>query len=379
MREYARKTRNSNRDIYKGIFLWCALPLQIFFYNLFHRRRSLHTTPKILIIHTCLIGEFAASLPALATFLEKNPGAIVDIMVSPPLKPLVEKIHGIRNVFCATSMFNRTYEHDTHTNQNFDVYTKIIILIIGPEAQALLSKIKTNRIELRFLVLIRYGLHLGICLLFRRRPRPWSYTTFQLLGLTPQDSLTINFHSFFHFTQSDEARIQSLQPLQTNEIKVIIHTGGGWAKCWNNDKWIELLKQLHHVHALRFIFIGNSNHEEADYQYIATRLSFPVYSLIGKTNVAESLLVLRMSNYFIGVDSGPRNLAHVVNLPSIVLMGPGPHIFTPPNPRDITIDRSGERGLYQMFFRSRHPFIEKIKPADVLAAFRARISSVQNN
>jgi ADP-heptose:LPS heptosyltransferase len=81
------------------------------------------------------------------------------------------------------------------------------------------------------------------------------------------------------------------------------------------------------------------------------------------------MLVLRECDYFIGVDSGPRNLAHVADLPSVTLLGPAPHMFAPSNPRDIVIDHSGGRKVYDRIFCQDKPLIETITPLEVRDAF----------
>ena len=77
---------------------------------------------KILIVVPCLIGEFGASLHAISDFIQKNKDKTIDIVVSPPLKSLAEKIIGIRKVFIAKSVFKRKLENFEQTWQHFPVF-----------------------------------------------------------------------------------------------------------------------------------------------------------------------------------------------------------------------------------------------------------------
>jgi ADP-heptose:LPS heptosyltransferase len=357
-------------NLYKGILILCWLPVRNVWRNLFKARVAPGAAGKVLIIHTCLIGEFAASLPAITAFVGRNPGLTVDIMVAAPLKSLAEKVRGIRRVYVASSTFGRENERGQSAPEEFDSYEKIEILLIGPEAYRLLPKIKAGRIELRFSVLFAYGLNIGAGLLSRRRPRRWAETSFLLLGLPVPANLQLDFDRTFRFTKDDEAAVGYLLPKTPGKTKVVIHTGASWvSKKWSSDKWARTLSILNSQGNMAFVFVGAGGKEQADYEYIFQRLPFPVYSIIGRTSVDQLLLLMRLADRFLGVDSGPRNLAHAADLPSVTLLGPGPHLYTPPNSRDIVIDRSGNRGLYQTFFRSRRPFIEKITPKDVVKAF----------
>ncbi len=354
-------------DIYKEAILIAQLALK----SRFARPRSYPgSAGKILIINTCLIGEFVASLPAIIAFIEKNPDTIIDILVTPPVKLLAEKIIGIRSVFTAKSVFERPNEHQTAADRNFDVYEKTIIMLLSGDSYALLRQIKTEKIQLRFQPLLRYGLHLGWCLLLGKTPRPWASVDFALLDLVPTKNPTIAFDQSFVFNQIDKQRIRSLPILQTSQKKILIHTGAGWLmKAWKNDRWILLLKELCSKGDFRFIFIGNSAREREDYEYISERLSFPVYSLIDHTTLPDLLLLMRECQYFIGIDSGMRNLAHITDIPSITLLGPAPHMYPPLNRRDIVIDKSAGRGVLQYFIATKNPIVDKISVHDVLEAF----------
>jgi len=98
-------------------------------------------------------------------------------------------------------------------------------------------------------------------------------------------------------------------------------------------------------------------------------LDFEIYSIIGEIDLRDLLVVMRKSSYFIGIDSGPANIAHLCNLRSISIMGAGPHMYLPYNKLDIVIDKSHGAGLYQRFFRKKRGFIDKITTDEVFSAF----------
>lgn len=160
--------------------------------------------------------------------------------------------------------------------------------------------------------------------------------------------------------------------MKTEEKKVIIHTGSGWqVKLWENEKWIELLKKVNKLGKFRFIFIGTKK-EKQDYEKIKKKLNFKTYSLIEKVDIKELMLVLRASDYFIGIDAGPRNMAHLADLRSVNLLGPGPKQFMPLDKRDIVIDKSNCRCTH-LFCYKRKTCMQKINVNDVFEGFKKLI------
>lgn len=102
-------------------------------------------------------------------------------------------------------------------------------------------------------------------------------------------------------------------------------------------------------------------------------MAFESRSLIGKADLAELALILRESDYFIGIDSGPGNLAHLVGTKSVHIMGPGPHMYRPLNEKKhVVLDKTGGRGLYEMFFsRKNGGYIHRITATEALRAFES--------
>lgn len=356
-------------NIFKEPLLFIALIARHAF-----KRNATAEFGTVLIVNTCLIGEFAASAPALHEYIRAHADKKIDLLVSPPLKTLAEHMAGIRAVYTAKSVFARELERARDREQLPSAYEEALVLRISPDAYRLLGAINIKRMRTGFPYFITYGIHIAWNLLRGATPRSWREVNFAMVGAAPRAA---PFDEIFSVSPEEYARVRTLPALATAQKKIIIHTGASWSmNHWNADKWIELIKKLHVLGNFRFIFVG-ANKDEEDYRYISSRLPFPIHSLIGHVDLFDLALVLRKSDYFIGVDSGPRNLAHLAGLPSITLLGPGPHMFTSPNPHDIVLDRSGGRGLYQRFFSQKERFIERITPEDVFTAFNA-LPSIPN-
>lgn len=349
-------------NLWKEIPLFCLLIMKKFF-----ARRSGRGSGNILIVNPSLVGEFAASAPAIRDYIERHPSKQIDLIVSPPLKKLAEHLIGVRNVYTTASVFARASEQAA-CEQSLDAYEKTIVLRMSPAVYRLLKHTHTGRLETSLPNFIDYAFHLTINLIIGRTPRSWRVINFEMLGGTPKD---ISFDNLFHFSDTEREGVAMLPALKGEEKKIFIHTGASWVlNKWRNEKWVEALAQIHELGDYRFIFVG-ANNDAADYESIAASLPFKTYSLIDTVDWQDLALAFWLGDYFIGVDSGPRNLAHLADLPSITLLGPGPHMYTPHNGRDIILDHSNGRGLYQRFFHKKNGhFIDKIQPTEVVRAFQ---------
>ena len=335
------------------------------------KRKSFHSNSKkkdkILVANSCLIGDFIVSLPALRQFIKNNKKSKIDLIVSPPIKPLAEKIRGINNVFIAKSVFSRTIENSKDEVKRFEDYEEIIIMRGSRESYKIVKNLNTLKIKTSLPHFVKYGIHLAKNLITKNSCKQWREINFEILD---QKFRNIKFEDIFNFNKQDYEKIKKLDVLRTKEKIIIIHTGSTWSmNMWENKKWINLIKKINSFGKFRFVFVGGKV-EESDYKIIAKKLDFPIYSLINKINLQDLILVLRLSNYFIGVDSGPKNMAHLANLRSISLMGPGPHMFMPISKKDIVIDKSNGKGLYQRFFYKKNSFIKKITSEEVFEAFK---------
>lgn len=338
-------------------------------------KKPLKKTNRILIVNTCLIGEFVASLPAVRNFIKNNSNCPIDIIVSPSQKTLAEKIRGIRNVYVCESIYNRKSEKITDSKTIIlGEYEKIIVLRISKDSYNLIKNIRTNLIKTSFNFYISYGLHLFKNLVFKKNPKQWWELNFEMLN---EKMVNVDFDSIFQFDFNDYKKINELKELKGKKRIIFIHTGTNWPmKRWPNEKWIELLKKINKYGKFKLVFIGGGKEDQKNYNFISSKLNFSTFSLINKIDIKEMIIIMRIlrkEHYFIGIDSGPKNMAHLADIRSISIMGPGPHMYMPYHEKDIVIDKSKGRGLYQMFFVKKIGFIHKIEVDEVYNAFKQLI------
>ncbi|MEI7720169.1 MAG: glycosyltransferase family 9 protein [bacterium] len=330
-----------------------------------------HCSGNILIINTCLIGEFAVSMPALRDFIQKNQEKKVDLLVVPSQKTLAEKIQGVHKVYVAKAAHSRSVDavgHGQQAETSFPVYEKTIALRVSPAAYHALRGVTLGKIQTSAPVMLHEGVRLVLRHIWRRAPMQYREMNFAFFGSTPRVMLP---QDLFVFTDAERAKIETFDFLQPSEKgkRVLVHTNAHWPmKCWESERWVAALTKMHQSGNFRFIFVGTKDDEE-NQKYIASRLGFETYSLVGKITLGELLLTMAVCDYFLGLDSGPSNLSHVADLRSVTIAAFGPHLFLPWDRRDKMLDKSGGRGLLQMFFILKKKFISQITVDEVCAEF----------
>jgi ADP-heptose:LPS heptosyltransferase len=346
-------------NLYKEIPLFIFLTLS--------RKRAPKSNNATLIVIVSLVGEFVAALPAVRDYIKRHPDEVVDLLVSPPLRPIAARVRGVRAVYTCRSVYKRASE-SVESERPMGPYAKALVLRISPECCALLRRTSIAELRTALPEYTGFALHLGGSLLQRKRPRQWREMNFAMLGSAPRP---VPFEDIFDIPEAEYKPVRELAAMRTPLKKLIIHTGSNWPmKSWPNERWTEVVKKIHALSGWEIIFIGTETEDGPNLATISSALTFPVESLIGKTTLLQTLLVMRLADRFIGVDSGPANMAHVADLRSVTIFGPGPHFYLPLDPRDIALDKSRGRGALQMFFRRKRGFIHRISSDEAFEAFK---------
>lgn len=344
----------------------------IYFIRISFKKKQKTNSKKTLIINNGLIGDFLVSIPAIRSYIITNK-VNVDLIVSPLVKDISKRIKGIDNVYVVKSIHKRKTELGLkNDNQQLGDYNKIFIIRLSSQTYKLIKNIKISKIYNPLKVYISFALNL-ISSEFGQKTLQLREFYFKLLE---EKLMNLKFEDIFDFNEKDYINIKKkFNFFDSNQKIIIIHTRGSWwSNIWSNDKWITLLKKINKKKNYNLVFIG-ATEEEADYNYISSKLNFKTYSLINKISFLELMLIMRLSDYFIGIDSGPRNLAHLTELPSITLFGAGPHNIYPFNKDDIYIDKSGGKGIMERLFYKKNGtgFIHRIEADEVYKAFKKLI------
>jgi ADP-heptose:LPS heptosyltransferase len=280
----------------------------------------------------------------------------------------------VHSVFTAKSIYNRSIEkQNTQTILPKD-YGIVLVLRISPDAYRLLNRIQYSKLITYGIPFIKYFLHLIWNLSLKKEVRQWREINFEIVGINEPEK-NLEFDDIFCVSKAEYDRIRELPEMKGDRKRVLIHTGSGWhVKLWDNKKWIETIDKINKLGEFDFIFIGVGEQEASSFEYIQRRLDFKVYSLVNRVDLKTSLLIMRLSDYFIGIDSGPRNMAHLADLRSVTLLGPAPKNFMPVNKADVVIDRFTCR-CKSLFYFHKVSAIQSISADDVLVCFKSLLVS----
>jgi ADP-heptose:LPS heptosyltransferase len=55
---------------------------------------------------------------------------------------------------------------------------------------------------------------------------------------------------------------------------VLVHTGGKKLYIWPREKWLGLIERLHGLADISFVFVGGTEEEQIEFDYLAARSRF---------------------------------------------------------------------------------------------------------
>jgi ADP-heptose:LPS heptosyltransferase len=324
---------------------------------------SVASPQSVLIVNCCLIGDFVVSLPAIRDFILEHPCTEIDLLVSPTVAALARRIRGVRTVYVARTVFSRETELLGSEGQLRSSYDLVVVLRLSGPARRLIAKTSYRAIRTYLVPMFRYSMDL------LRRPvtqaRQLTEINFEVFGKQGRDDREISVADVLDLTN-----VPAVGPWPGPIV--VVHTGSGKPFYqWPLEKWIALLEALHAYKSdLTFVFVGGTNEEQQAFEQLSARVNFPLHSVIRRYDVLELLMLMRISTLFVGVDSGPRHIAHLVDLPSVSLLGPGPKSFRPLNHNAVVIDETECRKCFTLYCPHAPNCIEKIEVETVVRACR---------
>lgn len=331
---------------------------------------STATTGETLVVAPCILGDCLSYLPAIQAFAEINQTPF-DIVVSPDFLSLAERIKGVRRIFLASSSYARASEKQCPLAQGIpQSYDRMLVLRLSPDALTLINHIRCPHIISSDAALLRYVMHLAKCSILKRpvmQSREVMYEALNLNGV----SRSRHLYELFDVNGDCSPALAAETLHAGGEKNVLVHTGSGWAvKQWSDEHWVELINKINAAGSFRFLFIGRGEEELRTFERIQQTLDFTIYSLINKASLWELFLIMRESDFFIGIDSGPRNLAHYANLRSVTLLNPAAvKNFMPLDDRDLVVEKPN-RFPANIVNTESGSSLERISVDEVFAAFQ---------
>lgn len=104
---------------------------------------------------------------------------------------------------------------------------------------------------------------------------------------------------------------------------ILLHVGGGWEfKRWANDRWAQLIDTLNKEVQQNLVIIGGPAENGVIMEVERLTLNHD-RTLFQVTTLTELVALEDQCDLFIGLDSGPMNLAVCLGKPVVALFGPG--------------------------------------------------------
>ncbi|POT55643.1 lipopolysaccharide core heptosyltransferase RfaQ [Citrobacter amalonaticus] len=191
--------------------------------------------------------------------------------------------------------------------------------------------------------------------------------------LAPLKLDSIVAHTTMSYPPSSWERMRSeLDKAGVGEEYVVIQpTARQIFKCWNNEKFSQVIDALHERGLAVVLTSGPGADDLACIDAIAQGcLKAPVTSLAGKMSFPELGAVIDHAQLFIGVDSAPGHIAAAVNTPLICLFGATDHNFWRPWSNNMIQFWAGDyRPIPPREQRDRNEmYLSAIPAEDVIAA-----------
>ncbi len=109
--------------------------------------------------------------------------------------------------------------------------------------------------------------------------------------------------------------------VEPDKKQIVVHPGAGWEfRRWSEKRWVETLDALGTRDDVCIVLVG-SQEERGLVEGISRQMK--VRHQMKITSLTDLIGLLKGSNLFIGLDSGPMNLAVVLGVRVLALFGPG--------------------------------------------------------
>lgn len=207
----------------------------------------------------------------------------------------------------------RNQRFDIGIDTRGDVRSQVLLLLTGCRARIGYRNYLHSNLTLSGLLLTRK--------IFKSKHLHrynWNLELLSLVGVEESDLFPIKFPTY---------KPDRLPSSVSGSEFMLIHVGGGWEfKRWKEYKWIKLINHLRLSSDLDIVVIGGPSEKD-----IVKRIEekvLPQRNIRFATTTLEELIGLIIAcKQFVGLDSGPMNLAVCLGKPVISLFGPGDSVM----------------------------------------------------
>lgn len=286
---------------------------------------------KVLVAEGGGIGDLIRVLPAIECLKDNFPAASISVLASPEAKEIL-------SLFSKKDIISEVIDYDLKSRHRG--FLKKLFLILSLRKKHFDLIYAPDRGEgMREEVLINFLTGVPHRLGFQK-DRAGSLNTIkiELKENVPivKQNLDILRHAGLQVTkeeidlsvpEKDILEAEFLIKQLAREISsplITIHPGASWNagyRCWPLEKYISLLQRLTKELQLKVIIIGNAGDIEIGKRILKEVESPDIISVMGKTTLAQMAAIIKLSNLFLGNDSGPLHIALALKIPSVAIFG----------------------------------------------------------
>jgi heptosyltransferase-3 len=294
---------------------------------------------RILVIKLRHHGDVLLSTALFRALTEQIPNSQVDVLIYKETLPLLENNPHLNHVLCIDRKLKGFARLNAERNLLFEVrrhrYDAIIHLTdqwIG----ALLAYFSNAPVRIQLSSLKRDNILWHNCFTHKVTKPPRGEVHAVELNLLCLEALGINPHKIrgeVVLRPSPENLDKADQLLAEHGIHgqfVLIHPAARWPfKCWEDHKFALVVAHLLN-RGLHVVLTASTDPFEINMTREIERLanievnesSGVLVNLAGKINLPLLAALLKLSKFYVGVDSAPMHMAAALNVPQVALFGP---------------------------------------------------------
>lgn len=291
------------------------------------------TPHRILIVKLRFHGDMLLTTPLISTLKTRYPEAAIDVLLYEDTIPILSKHPDIHQLYGLKRKTPRTMEklsgflamRNTLKRNDYD----LIVNLADQWPIALLIKSLNCPYSLS---IQRSGARQSLwraCFTQCIEPQgqhivEQNFSLLAPLGV-PEEDRTRPLS--LYYSAEDAQRVFSLAPeLQTTPYVVIQPTARQYFKCWDNDKFAQVIDRLKQQGLEVVLTCGPGAEDMAVVDDIHRLCEHkPTLSLAGKTHFLELAALIDKAVLYIGVDSAPMHMAAALKTPTVCLFGPTDH------------------------------------------------------
>ncbi len=283
---------------------------------------------KILIFEGGGFGDLLRILPVIDSFIYNFPDSSISLLLSPVSKKLISLYRGKDSV-------NEIIEYD-YLGHHKSLRQKLLLITSLKKAKFDIIYSPDRGVGMRERSLMSFLIGASYRIGFYRGREGHLNN----IKIEFKDNLPIALQnlSLFEAAGLKAVKNKNLLSIPSDIIKkagrltdrtnplslIVIHPGAHWEsayRCWPIERYISLINKLMNDFQTNIAIIGNTSESDAGNEILTSVNNRRLINLVGKVTLPETAGIIKISDLFIGNDSGPLHLAQTLQTPTVAIFG----------------------------------------------------------